>query len=357
MNRAPCDQWPRILNPARGEFPPAAARRTDERVLCVGLQDANEPMEPMQRGLERSCGVCRAVDWRDGDPEAVRARVLATAHEFRPTVVFLRLQRGGTPITPQFVQELRPHCAPEAVIVHWNGDQYEMAGTPAAAWMVELGRVCDTTLLVNTQEQGALAHAGVRHPGFLAAGYDPEVYQHRPAPEVRREVVCLANRHRKVAGYDRRRELLGKFAAWGEPAVLYGKGWDPQTIRARAMVTRVHESAIYSGAAAALSVSMHEDLARYTSDRLWRMLGCGAVALVEQFPGWNACGLRDGINCVLWSGWEQLRHTLDWALSDDGLRQGPELRQNALELAKLQTWEARGLELLACVDAVRAERT
>jgi len=357
MNRAACADWPRILNPAPGEFPLAAERRTDERVLFVSLQDANEPMEPMRRALERSCGVCRAVDWRDGDIAAVQGRMLATAHEFRPTVVFLRLQRGGSPITPQFVEQLRSHCAPEAVIVHWNGDQYEMAGTPAAAWMVELGRVVDTTLLVNTQEQGVLAHAGVRHPGFLAAGYDPEVYRHRPQPEVRREVVCLANRHRTVAGYDRRRALLGQFAAWSEQAVLYGRGWDPQAIRARAMVTRVHESVIYSGAAAALSISMHEDLQRYTSDRLWRMLGCGAVALVEQFPGWNACGLRDGINCVLWSGWEQLRHLLAWALSDEGLRQSPMLRQNALELAQHHTWEARALELLAIVDAVRAERT
>lgn len=357
MKRAAGADWPRVLNPAQGWAPLASERRTDERVLFVSLQDANEPMAPMVRALARGCGACQAIDWREGVPPDVQARVLAAAHEQRPTIVLLRLQRGGSPITPAFVRELRAHCDPRVVIAHWNGDQYQAAGTLSAAWMVELGREVDTTLLVNVQEQGELAHAGVRHPGFLASGYDPECY--RPVTSsmpVRREVVCLANRHKPVAEYARRNELLARFAAWGDQCVLHGKGWDKESVRARPFVPRTEEAAVYSGAAAALSISMHAGVARYTSDRLWRLLGCGAVALVEQFYGWNTFGLCDGVNCLVWTGWEQLRHLLAWVLSPEGVRAAPAMRAAALELAQHHTWEARALELLACVDAVRAAR-
>lgn len=355
LERRACDDWPRVLNPARGCLPLAAAPRTNERVLLCTIQADWEPMRPLARALEDACGLVLPIDWRSvrGGSIRVRSLVLADAARLRPTIVFLRMQRGGTPITPEFITDLRHVCHPDAVIVHWNGDVYERV----PQWMVDLGQVCDATLVPTTADAEAYARQGVKHPGYLASGVDEQTYN-RSRAFISHELVLLANNHSHVPGYARRLEITRRLRqTYGARVALYGRRWEGSEFAswARPFVMLETEAATNAGAAAVVCMSLHHDLERYTSDRLFRALASGSLCLVEEFPDYKGIGLGHGINCAVWRDWDSLRPLVDVALGE-GYPRADEIRAGALELAQFHTWRARALELLACVDAVRAER-
>ena len=208
MKRAACRDWPAILNPEAGCYPPAAPLRDTERTLFAKLANSLSPQTALSRAL-RSLGPMGEISWRDFTPPECRLKMLEMARELCPTLVFLHLQRGGTFCEPGFVEELRAHCDPTCVIVNYDGDQFYPVDHIQRRWQISLGRVVDTTLLVNTGEQMALAQLEVRHPGFLSCGVDETFWHPRVATELVSPIVFLGGwKGSGVPGYQRRNDGL-----------------------------------------------------------------------------------------------------------------------------------------------------
>lgn len=360
MIRRAHSDWPRLLLPERGCFPPAVEVKGDERVLFATLRNSNNPGVALSRALRSMTvngGAYREQDWRTLPPRACAAALIQFAREIVPTIVFLHLQRGGTFCTPEFVHALRAQCDPRVVILTWTGDRFHAPGDPDSRWVVDLGKVCDASLGVTTGDAEAYARLGVRHPGFLACGFDPDVYRPvEPAPDVP-EIVMLANHHRNLVAYEPRKELCqwlsatfpGKFR-------VYGFNWEKTIgVASHPQLSIDKEAGIYAACKVAISMSMRNDLERYTSDRLLRMLGCGVLSCVEEFPDYAGLGLEHGINCLMWRDRDGLELLLRQVLGGE-IPHADEIRRGARELSKLHTWDAHMGELMAIVDAVRAIR-
>ena len=338
--------WPTLLVPAPGCFPLAAPVPPTERALYLAMTPAY--------GVSGSDLNYRWVCWPDHGFDQRPGVIYQAAQEIRPTFVFMQLQIAGA-IAPETIIELRRHCAPDVVICHWDGDQHYAPDHPARDWFVRLGRVCDTSLVVNTAHPAAYAQLGVHHPGFLEVGADPQLfYPAAPAPNVP-PVVLLANgvhpihaaRTALVHWLD---QELGpdRFAVFGDGWQHLACGNPPLGYRDMAP--------IYAAAQASLAVSAHCDLPRYTSDRLIYMLACGGLPVVEYFPDYEGLGLVDGANCRVWHTRPELLTILN-EIRDLPIPDRLTMRAHAAALGQAHTWPARWQELQAIINAVRRARS
>lgn len=295
----------------------------------------------------------RMVYWPGRPVAAVVGELLAAARSIQPTLVFIQVQGPGV-LEPCDIEALRRLCDPSCVICNWDGDQHFEPRDPQRRWFVNLGRACDASLVVNTEHQAVYAELGVRHPGFFEIAVDPAVFHPTtPAPDTP-PVVLLANAtHQVHAARCEYVRLLDARLGRGTCGV-YGAGWSGLSC-GRPSLALTQESAVYSSARAALSISARNDLPRYTSDRLFRLLASGGVPVVEAFPDCEGLGLCDGLNCILWSGAGGLHAALEAALAmQPGEMQA--MRDAAAALGHDHLWPQRQRELLALVDAVRGAR-
>lgn len=364
LPRRGCDDWPRTLNPARGCLNPSVPVTRRERVVHVALRNSYEKQPGLEAGLRSLATAYAEVDWlalhqAGGD---VPGTVLRLCREVRPTLVFAQIQGAGSGLTGAVVREMRRLADPAAVIVQWDGDQMWEPDAPEYEWFIDFGREADASLASNAHHQDAYRALGVRRPGHLHIGIDDRWGLRPPTPGTP-PVVFLAAAYPTIAIYDRRRAIARAFARrYGNRVGLYGYGWDdpksPEThVCARQWVGQTEESGVYAAARAAVVMSNHVNLRRYASDRLFRALLSGAVALVEYVDDYEGLGLDDGVNCRFWRSEDDLYRLIDEVLAGGRAGETPGIRAAAHALAfKYHRWDARMGELLAVVDAVRGDR-
>ena len=358
LRRAPSADWPRLLTPALGCLPPIAEMRHTERVVHVALHPELDALRSMRCAFASISMAYAEVDYLplDAGPGAAYEDLVAACRKVRPTIIFMQVQRPTelANITAEQIAELRRDCSPDCVIVLWDGDYHGGPGSGQREWFRHLGRLVDTTLTVETRHQEECAALGIRHPGYLQTGNEPLLFHPVPVDKVEPAVVLVANNWAMIdAGYAMRQYAVCYLTArYGSTFQVYGSGWFPSS-RPIGLTEQVQ---LYSAAAAALSVSIRSDVARCTSDRLLRMLGCGSLILLERFPDCEGLGLEDGVNCLSWSTCEELQEHIDRVLADPAAAWCVEMRRAAAELSREHTWGVRMRELLAIVDAVRGSR-
>ena len=350
--------WPRVLVPDAGCLSPVVPMRSDERVLHIALRNTTDKQEGLDRALRSIASEYRDISWTEYPPETRGYAILDAAREIKPTIVFMQLH---CPVLDAAgIRMLRDLCDPNVVIVNWDGDQHYQPSDRERQWFVEIGREARVaSLVVNTRHPAEYAAMGVLHPGFLGVGIDQRVWcPVTPTPGTP-EIVFLANYYPTHARkYRQRVEIVTNMVRnWTNNFALYGVGWMEITHGpcTRAPLSNMEEAGIYSGARAALSISICNNLERYTSNRLFYGLASGAIMLVERFPDVAGLGVEDGVNCFLWSTWDGLatlvQHTIGpWCVSEEQ----KQMRRAARELGLLHSWDAHMPELLAIVDAVRA---
>ncbi len=355
--------WPDVLVPAEGCLPPSTIVSARERVLHLALRTRMEQQPGLARALRSIAREYAEVDWIQVEAtegtRAVGERLLQAARALRPTLVWMQVQRGGV-IDSTLIARLRAACEVRAVIVNWDGDQHYEPTDPARRWFVDLGHACDASLVVNTRHPFLYRELGVRHPGYLQIGIDETIYApahpDAMAPSLpSRPIVFFASCYGTDPAYAPRHELVARLGRrFEDEFAVHGSGWSPAQ-HARPFLRQADEAAVYDAARAAISMSIRNDLPRYTSDRLFRALATGAYVLVERFPDAAGLGLSDGVNCRFWSDEPELRRALYRVLADAD----PDyrlLRDRAASLAHtFHTWSARMGELLAIVDVVRGE--
>lgn len=335
----------------------------DERVLHVHLDNPQEPQNSLRNAFA-GLGDCRRIDWpaivqRDG-PRGLRDAILAAAQSLRPTLVFMQLQRKDV-IDLKTIVDLRSLCDTRGVIVHWTGDIIDQYGPEH--WYGEIGRACD--LMLFSCNDHALTHRqdGLKNAAYLQIGYCDDRYFPGPDKGYGRtwDVVLLAQRydpgdlalHLGLGTNEGalRREIgeliMRRFRKRGG---AFGGGW-PQ-----GHMPPGRSGDVYRASHMAVSISLANDLERYSSDRLLRIMASGTAAAVKRFPDMASWGLVHEENCLVFETIADLEKLFDkWINRNhvDGLREIG--RAGAQLMQAHHSWETRMAELLAYVSAVRGE--
>lgn len=352
------DDWPRLLVPASGCALPAALVERRERVLHVSRRNQWQRQDALTRAFARIATVYRIVDMGATPPHALEEQLIREASDIAPTLVWMQLQSDPISVTPATIRDLRRVCAKNAVLINWDGDQHYEPTDWQRAWFVDIGRELDCSLVKNTKHPAEYAARGVQHPGYLGQGVDCDALRPRVAPsevgiDPPRDLVFVAHQHGAIADYGHRISVAARLHDTYPGRVgIYGGGWGTRGLPS---ITEPQQAAVYGAARGALSVSIRCDLPRYTSNRLLNILAAGGVGLVERFPDCAGLGLTDGVNCLLWSTWEELCACVDHVLAAPPAELTA-IRCNARTLGEQHSWTAYMAQLLAMVDAIRAER-
>lgn len=343
------------IDPREGQFPARREPRR-ERVLHLHLTSPEDPQAGLVRALS-GLGDYVQIDWQAAGAGLSEA-VLAAANWLRPTLVFMQLQTPNV-VSPGLVTRLRPLLGRAGVVATWCGDVAAKNSPWDVAWQVPLGQAVDLTLHSSHTHVLALRAAGVRGAAYLQIGYDEAQYRPAPGVEVQNDVCFLGNRYYNPQYLASLREhdahlrdaVIGALArAFGARFALYGSGHPGG--RGALPLCRAHEA--YQRSRIGLNISLCNTFLAYSSDRIFRILGCGALLLAKRFPLVSTYGLVHGENCLLWDTPEEAVALAKRAVAPGGEAERVRMAAAGAELAaERHTWTARMGELAALLAAVR----
>ena len=215
-----------------------------------------------------------------------------------------------------------------AVVFNWTGDVRE-----DLSMYKRIGHNCITTF-TNTTDVELMRAAGFRSE-YLQTGYDTVHYNYKPSDIKHRNIVFCANHYENSFPLSRFRvELVRTLKIhFGDTFNLYGGGWEKEGLCAEIKgVDNAYEAELYRTCAIAINCS-HFAYGRYSSDRLFREMACGAFVLTHRFPDLET-DFSNGRDLVVFESLQDLVEKCNYYLDK------PEIREPIGKYAanKAKTW-------------------
>jgi len=354
----------------RGELPFFANQLSREVILHVHLWTPNEPQTSLCSALQSmalSPGSYSRVDWTAVRNPLYRPDVLMKPLSLglRPTLVWMQLQTPDI-ISGDLIAKMRAQCAPECLFVSWCGD---IGRDPR--WSHELAPHVDLMLFSSMTQVREHRAAGFKNAAYLQIGYDEDVHFEPESgawtlPDGE-QVSWSDNLYRQPRvvflgqDYDDRtwaqwmpeheaqlrRDVVRAFRTRELPFVAHGRGFGPE-------LPRDESAYLYRTSRIALSLSLTSKFERYSSDRLFRALACGAVVLVKNFDDMAALGLESGDNCIGWDSPMQAVSLAEELLKPEHDETCAEIGAVGARLAReYHTWNRRMLEMSFYLNFIR----
>lgn len=213
--------------------------------------------------------------------------------QWRPDIIFVQIQDSNYPDAVRSV--LRHWKNKGTKVISWSGDiRHE---TPQ--WMWDLAEVSTVTCFSNDRDVNNLREKGYKSE-FLQIGIDPEIFTPEGEADPNAGKIVFLGNHAPHFPYGRLRLQMVKELkqTYGDDFKVYGNGWPYNDGECNVKnplddvaTWQKKEAAIYRGCQIAISMSSFNE-SRYTSDRLFRAMGCGAFTIIHEFPG-----MCDVIDC------------------------------------------------------------
>lgn len=209
-------------------------------------------------------------DW-SGRHNTFNADLIKLFDIHKPELVFLQIQTEN--IISVYAAQ---HMSNSANVVNWTGD----VRFPTPKWFLDIGRHIHLTLFSNMVDVEYCRARGVK-ADYLQIGFPDKIFTPEgPIKQGVPEIVFMGNYTRGFPLSNYRRDMVaalrkrydGRFA-------VYGNGWGEG---AYAISDQHEEAATYRGAKIGINLS-HFNYSRYTSDRLFRMMGAGCFCLSHKY--------------------------------------------------------------------------
>lgn len=275
------------------------------KMLHIGQCHTQAPFSSLQNALMKH------VDYRfvsSSDPDINKLSV-EEAKTFKPDICFIHIQSPNV-ITEDTVCKIKESGAWTA---NWTGD----ARDPIPRWFLEIGRHIDLTLFSNEEDAIALRNHGIP-AGYLQIGIDETIYNPKGRIGSGHDVVFMANnygefplsRYRKELAESLRYNLKNNFG-------LYGSGW--KFSNGNYYRNQEGEAETYRASKIAINVS-HFDLERYSSDRIFRIMGSGCFCLCKYYPGYYR-DFENKKHLVIWETETELFELIKYYLEHEKERE------------------------------------
>lgn len=354
------DPWGDIYVPPRGILPrrsPISAGRP-LRILHLGLFDHSEPQAEMIKAFEE-IGLYVGLSWWTLKQRGANILADAVRHAIathKPELIWMQVQDEG--FDPELLAAIRTLAGTECTIVNWSGDVRTSGLAPIAGWMPEFGKYVDLMLFSNCTYPDKLAATGTTcKTGYMQCAYDAVVNTPQDIIESPGIVFAGGSHLDNFGSKDRVEMCLAVNRAFPSRLIVYGNGsWHTDlSLSVRERISSVECAAVYAAKQVTLSISLFHDLRRYTSDRLKRAFGCGAVVALRKFDDYEGLGIVDGVHAMVWETHDELINKIKELLLNPSLR--VQMRAAAHELAVNNfTWTTATEQMMAIVRHYRRTR-
>lgn len=274
------------------------------KILHIGILATGYPFNALQRALFNAC---------DGKYDEVSTATPDLAHQvqkrfakLQPDLVFMQLQ--GANIVPLWLCDEMKN---KAIVVNWSGDVRH----PLPPWYVDTAPHVHSTMFSNETDCELLRQSftGTCRADYIQVGYDHTVYTPDQKKVTVPDIIFCANNYGNLFPNGRLRKELAESlkAVFGSRFLLSGSGW-PGAIK---HVNEQKESQLYANCKIAINCS-HFDYKRYSSDRMFRIMGAGALCLTHRFPDFDMDFIEGG-NVACWSTVSELIEKCKYYLSPE----------------------------------------
>ena len=300
------------------------------KILHVGMA----VMPAISRELSK-LGPYRFFDWTQymelgpGAKEVLKRDLLKVSEQMNPDITFLHIQRAGV-IDASIASLLK------GFVINYT---YDVA-LPIPSWYEEVGRKINLTLFCDVPGVQDFLEKGIEAE-FMQVGYDQMVFRPNGSTgDFLNDIVFLGNNYDDSQGFhltNQRSEMV-KFLkdTYGHTFKVYGNKWPYQD--GNLMYRESKEAECYRSAKIGISIS-HFDLERYTSDRTFRIMGCGTFCLIKWYPGIEK-DFTDGVHLRVWKTFDELKELIDYYIEHEEERKT--IARNGYNLViETATWEHR----------------
>jgi spore maturation protein CgeB len=209
--------------------------------------------------------------------EQVNKKILELHQWWKPDVVFMQIQKQGIVSI-----ETAKKITKTSFTINWTGD----VRYPLPKWFVDLGEHISITLFSNMKDVELSRKAGI-NADFLQVGFDPEVFTPYGVQNNTPAIIFLGSNYIKSNIFPLsqfRIDLVQRlYQHFGTDFMAYGGNWE-QYLPNPTFLKPNEESLAYRSCKIAINLS-HFNYGRYSSDRIFRLLGSGAFCLSHNYEG------------------------------------------------------------------------
>lgn len=294
-------------------------------LLHVGLFDNNEPQFALRAALKSISNLYEEIVWRNR--RDTNELILANANRF--DVVFMQIQ------TPNIIQvnTVKTLKEKEVLVFNFTGDVRQ----PLPQWYIDLAPYV-ITLFTNYNDVELLQSLGY-DARYFQIGYDNNIYYPKESKKQPNypDIVFMGNHYEKMFPLSDFRKQMVDFLRghYGIRFQVYGIGHlGANNLNFKQQT----EADIYRNCKIAINCS-HFSLKRYTSDRMFRIMGSGAFCLTYEFPEMDL-EYKRGHHLDSFSNLPELRAKIEHYLANEEQRNI--IAQNGHNLVSTYyTWDYR----------------
>src|SRR5678816_2973558 len=267
-------------------------------LLHFGLFDTKEPQQGLRSAMRKLSTRYTEFSWVQR-PKMAAAYLEQHIKKYKPDTVFM--QMNGSGVVPASAIAKYPGIR----FFNFNGD----VRSEIPKWHYEVAPYC-VNVFTNTDWVKQVPNSK-----YMQISVDLNIY--KPTGKlIPGEVVFLGNNHGN--GYELsalRGEMVERFRVkpWFK---VYGRGWGKGVEDLN--YKQATEAAVYRGAKIGINLS-HMDLGSYTSDRMFRLMACGAMCLAYRHKDIHR-EFVEGLHLRTWSTLDELESLVTYYLENDSAR-------------------------------------
>jgi spore maturation protein CgeB len=271
------------------------------RIFHLGLCVGPPPFDSMRKAFLANS--TEYIELSTGEKD-VNQKAIAMARAFKPDIVFMQIQAPNIIYIDTVVQLKKTG----AFVVNWNGDI--RATTPQ--WMIEMSNHVDKTLFSNYRDV-----FNVENGGYLEIGYDPEIYKPEGEALKLKEIGFFGNNYGSAMfPLSRMRIEMNNLLSrhFNGRYGVYGNNWHNGS--GNFNHSQAEEAKAYRGIKIGINLS-HFDEPKYTSDRIYRIMGSGCFCLAKQYA---EMPFIDGEHLRVWKTFPELIGLINYYLENENER-------------------------------------
>jgi len=307
-------------------------------ILRIAMNGEEYPHYTMSEAFKNSFTSVKTIWWQQeiNYNQAIINEVTQNKYD----AVFLQIQTPNV-ISEEAAKAINDH----SIGFNWTGDVRTNID-----WYIRLGKYF-VTCFTNETDVERMKSLGLRSE-YLQVGYDHKYYFPANA-ECYNNIVFCANYYQDDQNpyplTDYRKELVYALKRnFGERFNLYGGNWNMCGIYPElAFVNNEQEAQIYRTCGIAINCS-HFNYSRYSSDRLFRELACGAFVLSHDYKDYDK-DFENGKHLVTWSSIDDLVEKCHYYLQRPIERRI--IGEEGYSIVKsTATWNSRMIELKQIIN-------
>jgi len=306
--------------------------------------DGVKPYYTIQRAFENSFFECHTYDWMarkklfNNNLSRMQGEFLSEIKSKRPDYCFMQLQNPAN-MNVAMIREIAKYTK----VINWTGDiRIDKAWYD---WFEAIGREIHITLFSNMTDVEMMRDRGI-NADYLQVGFDHNYYFPKSST-IKYDVVFSAHNYQSFPLSKLRCDVaLALREEFKDRFKLYGGGWAKFGFK-QDISNNEQEANAYRSAKIGISVS-NFDFKRYHSDRLLRIMACGAMPLSHNYLGLDL-DYTDGENIATFDTPQQAVDKCKYYLSNESER--VKIARSALEFVQQNcTWHHRVSELIQILN-------